>query len=303
MPSPRPTAPTPSVRFGLTETDASGSPSAERLEPSPSRCGASGGCSAATTTSTLRDRASRASCDLGHDRRAGARSTRRRGARRRRPGTACRGPGSPAAPSSASATACAIDVGIGVPDEPGRVVDRDARRARAARRRRRRARRSRARRAAVTRHSRVAGSRARTASTTREVGDRRDLQVARIAGDDDHGPAGGFDERGVVGRVAAGGVRRAQRSAANACGVCTATSPSRSTVSTTRSPSTRLSVSATAIAGHRARRHPPAPCRSRARTARAMRADAPRRARRRSRRRERSPPARRARRPNASHRR
>src|SRR5262249_14604347 len=39
------------------------------------------------------------------------------------------------------------------------------------------------------------------------------------------------------------------RSARNACGVCTATSPSRVTVSTTRSPSTRFTVSGTGTAG------------------------------------------------------
>ena len=41
-------------------------------------------------------------------------------------------------------------------------------------------------------------------------------------------------------------------SARNACGVCTATSPTRSTVAVTRTSSTRFSVSVTARPGHRA---------------------------------------------------
>ena len=46
--------------------------------------------------------------------------------------------------------------------------------------------------------------------------------------------------------------RRADASARNACGVCTATRSTRSTVAMTRTPSTRFSVSATGEPGHRA---------------------------------------------------
>ena len=78
-----------------------------------------------------------------------------------------------------------------------------------------------------------------------EIVGRRDLHEPRVAGDDADPPAGPLDERRAVRRArrAPPRTRPRSRSATNACGVCTATRLSRSTVSATTPPSTRLTVS------------------------------------------------------------
>ena len=94
-----------------------------------------------------------------------------------------------------------------------------------------------------------------------QVGGHGHLEVGRVAGDDMDGDSTGLQERGLIGPGPVGGARD-RRSASRSsprrtpCGVWAAPSSERSTVAPTRSPSTRLIVSATGTTGIAA------PCRS-----------------------------------------
>ena len=82
-----------------------------------------------------------------------------------------------------------------------------------------------------------------------EVVRRRHLEQPLVARDDLDPAAGRLDERGAVGALAPRGCRAQDAEATNACGVCTATSSSRAGVSTTTPSRTRLTVSATGRPG------------------------------------------------------
>ena len=81
-----------------------------------------------------------------------------------------------------------------------------------------------------------------------QVGGAGDLQVVGRAGHDDHLATIGLDQRRIVGGLRAGTCAARRAAARNACGVCTATSPSRST----GVPSWARSVSFTGAPGRAA---------------------------------------------------
>ena len=281
MPSPRPTAPMPSPRLGFTDTNA---PS-QRRRVSVRRPWRRGGARAAaarrrSTTSTFTTRQPAVRRALHHvaeqlDRR------RRRGSGRRTPGTGCRGRAARPAPSSASATAWHTASASECPTSPSRdrrcVTPPSTSGRGVAPGRRTGGRRTRARPARVTTLS-------SSAAAIIEVGGPGHLEVPRVTGHDDDGAADRLHQRGVVGGVAAGArARRAAWRHRNAWGVCTATSPTRSTVAVTRTSSTRFSVSATARPGTAPSAPPRTAAIDRAEQVGGRRAGGPRRARRRSR--------------------
>ena len=95
----------------------------------------------------------------------------------------------------------------------------------------------------------------RAAATRREIAGERHLEVAGIAGHDMDRDATGFQEGGFVGQCLGSVGREARVGLAQEvargrpAGVWAAARPLRSTVAPTRSPSTRLRVSATGTTG------------------------------------------------------